>query len=132
MKLKSAALAAFAPLAAVALLAATPSPAPSASPATTLTVVCQRTPLYVFLSGTDRPMRARTFDATMGQRFGLVSGPRTTLESNQFYETDIAVVEPGYARNAHYWINRDCAVLAALDARPRPPRPTAGSGSGKV
>jgi hypothetical protein len=108
----------FAPLAAVALLAAAPSPLPraatpaaAASPAApaTLTVICQRTPLYVFQSGTDRPMRARTPDATMGQRFALVSGPRTTLESFQFYETNIAVVEPGYPANAHYWISRDCA-----------------------
>ncbi len=105
----------FAPLAALALLAAAPSPAPSAAPATTLSVVCQRAHLYVFLSGTDRPTRAHTFDATLGQRFGLVSGPRTTLEGIQFYETDIAVVEPGYGRNAHYWIDRDCAI-------PSPPR----------
>ena len=103
----------FAALAAVALLAAapTPAPAPAASAAPkTLSVVCQRTPLYVFVSGTDRPTRARTPDATMGQRFGLVSGPRTTLGSFQFYETDIAVVEPGYPANAHYWISRDCAI----------------------
>ena len=105
--------AALLPIAAVALLGAAPSPAPasSAAPADrTITVVCQRAPLYVFLSGTDRAMRARTFDATLGQRFGLVSGPRTTLESVQFYETDIPVVEPGYGRYAHYWINRDCAI----------------------
>jgi hypothetical protein len=100
-------LAAFA---AVALLGAAPSPGPSSSPAPSLVVVCNRAPLYVFVSGTDRPVRARTFDATLGQRFGLVSGPRTTLESTQFYETDIAVVEPGYPRNAHYWINRDCSI----------------------
>jgi hypothetical protein len=103
----------LASFAAFALLGAapSPSPAPSASPsAQTLSVVCQRAPLYVFLSGTDRPVRARTFDATLGQRFGLVSGPRTTLESTQFYETDIPVVEPGYPRNAHYWINRNCAI----------------------
>jgi hypothetical protein len=100
----------FAPLAAAALLAAAPSPAPSPSAPHTLSVVCRQTPLYVFLSGTDRPMRARTPDATQGQRFGLVSGPRTTLEGFQFYETDIVVVEPGYPANAHYWINRDCAI----------------------
>ena len=104
----------FAPLAAAVLLAAAPSPspaspAPSAAPAT-LTVVCQRTPLYVFLSGTDRPMRARTPDVTMGQRFALVSGPRTTLESFQFYETNIPVAEPGYPVNAHYWVSATCAV----------------------
>ena len=97
----------FAPLVAIALLAAAPSPAPSAK---SLSVVCRQAPLYVFLSGTDRPVRARTPDVTMGQRFGLVSGPRTTLESVQFYETDIAVVEPGYPANAHYWINSNCAI----------------------
>jgi hypothetical protein len=98
----------LAPLAAAALLAAAPVPSPA--PAATLSVVCRQTPLYVFLTGTDRPVRARTPDATQGQRFGLVSGPRTTLQSFQFYETDIIVVEPGYAPNAHYWISRDCAI----------------------
>jgi hypothetical protein len=103
----------FAPLAALALIAAapSPSPAPSASPsARTLSVVCERTPFYVFVSGSDRPIRAHTADARLGERFGLVSGPRTTLESFQYYETDVAVVEPGYARDAHYWIVRDCAI----------------------
>ena len=106
----------FAPLAAAALLAAAPTPAPSAAPsaasAATISVVCQRAPLYVFTSGTDRPMRARTPDVTIGQRFALVSGPRTTLDSRQFYETNIAVVEPGYPANAHYWIDRDCAIAS--------------------
>jgi hypothetical protein len=97
-----------APLVALALLGASPSPVPSPSAARTLTVTCVRTPLYVFLSGTDRPVRARTFAATQGQRFGLAGGPRTTLESFQYYETDIPVAEPGYARGAHYWINSDC------------------------
>ena len=102
-----------APLIALALLGAAPSPAPSpspSSPARTVTVTCRQTPLYVFLSGTDRPVRARTFSATQGQRFGLVSGPRTTLESFQYYETDVPVAEPGYGRNAHYWIDADCAM----------------------
>ncbi|GAC1660091.1 MAG: hypothetical protein NVS4B13_07460 [Candidatus Elarobacter sp.] len=71
--------------------------------------MCRHVPLYVF-AGTDRPIRSRAAGATLGQRFGLVGGPRTTLESVQFYETDIAVVEPGYAAGAHYWINRVCAV----------------------
>jgi hypothetical protein len=98
----------LAPLAAAVLLAASPSPNPA--PGATLTVVCRQTPLYVFNTGTDRPVRARTPAATQGQRFGLVSGPRTTLDSFQYYETDIAVIEPGYAPNAHYWISRDCAI----------------------
>jgi hypothetical protein len=103
----------FAPLAALALLAASPSPAPSAaaSPDRTLTVTCARTPFYVFLSGTDRPQRARTSFALQGQRFGLVSGPRTTLESNEFYETNVPVSEPGYGRDAHYWLIRDCVAV---------------------
>ena len=97
----------LAPLAVAGLLAA----APAASPApTTLSVVCRRAPLYVFLTATDRPVRAHTPDVTQGQRFGLVSGPRTTLESFQYYETDIIVAEPGYAPNAHYWLSRDCAI----------------------
>jgi hypothetical protein len=109
----------FAPLAAIALIAAAPapSPAPSASPAAgaspaarTLSVVCERTPFYVFVSGTDRPIRAHTPDVHLGERFGLVSGPRTTLEGFQYYETNVAVVDPGYARDAHYWIVRDCAI----------------------
>ena len=98
----------LAPLAAAVLLAA--SPAPSPAPATTITVVCRRAPLYVFLSGTDRPVRAHAPETTQGQRFGLVSGPRTTLDSFQYYETDIVVAEPGYAPNAHYWLSRDCAI----------------------
>ena len=99
----------LAPLTALALLAAAPAPSPAPT-ATSLSVVCRQTPLYVFLSGSDRPVRARTPDVTMGQRFRLVSGPRTTLGSVQFYETDIIVTEPGYPVNAHYWIRRDCAI----------------------
>ena len=103
----------FVPLAALALIAAAPSPSPgpSTSPsARALSVVCERTPFYVFVSGTDRPIRARTPDARLGERFDLVSGPRTTLEGFQYYETNVAVVEPGYARDAHYWLVRDCAI----------------------
>ncbi|HEX3550513.1 MAG TPA: hypothetical protein VHT53_09060 [Candidatus Elarobacter sp.] len=101
-----------APLAALALIAASPNPAPSTA-ARTLTVVCPRAPFYVFLSGSDRPVRARTFPATQGERFGLVSGPRTTLESFQYYETDVPVAEPGYPRGAHYWLSRDCVASAS-------------------
>ncbi len=101
----------IAPFAAVALLAAAPSPgpAPSAAPVT-LSVVCGRAPFYVFLSGSDRPVRARTFAAALGQRFELVGGPRTTLEGAQYYETDVLVADPGYPPGAHYWIARDCAM----------------------
>lgn len=94
-------------LASLALLGATPSPVPTDQK---LSVVCARAHLYVFQNGSNQPTRAHTADVTLGQRFGLVSGPRTTLSSDQYYETDIPVVEPGYARNAHYWISRDCAM----------------------
>ena len=45
----------------------------------------------------------------LGQRFGLVSGPRTTLSGFAFYETDIVVVEPGLP-GQHYWISQACAI----------------------
>lgn len=101
-------------LAPFALTAASPapgaSPAPSASAAArTLSVVCQRTPLWVFAPGNDRPSRAAQPQATLGQRFGLVSGPRSTLSGFQFYETDIAAVEPGLA-GQHYWLSQACAI----------------------
>jgi hypothetical protein len=101
----------LAPFVAVALLGAAPSPAPapSASPVT-LSVVCSRAPLYVFVPGSDRPVRAQTFAATLGQRFALVGGPRATLEGAQYYETDIVVTEPGFPPGARYWINRACAI----------------------
>ncbi len=113
----------LAPLAALALLAAAPSPSPGASPgpgtspvpsaspaaARTLSVVCQRAPLWVFAPGNDRPSRTAEPDAMLGQRFGLVSGPRTTLTGFAFYETDIVVVEPGLP-GQHYWISQACAM----------------------
>lgn len=94
--------------ASVALLGATPSPAPTPHP--TLSVVCARAPLYVFSSGSDRPVRARTFEASLGQRFDQIGGPRSTLEGAQYYETNIVVTEPGYPPDAHYWINSACAI----------------------
>jgi hypothetical protein len=108
---------ALASLAALALIAAAPAPSSSPAPAagaspqpSSLSVVCEFTPFYVFQRGSNIPMRARTPLAQVGQRFALVSGPRTTLESTQFYETDVVVVEPGYPAGAHYWLNRDCAI----------------------
>ncbi len=98
---------ALAPLAALAMIAAAPAAAPSPA---TLTVVCDRAPLYVFPHGSNVPIRARTPAATIGERFRLVKGPRTTLESAQYYETDIPVAEPGYPRGAHYWISSACAM----------------------
>jgi hypothetical protein len=104
----------LAPLAALALLAAAPAPSPAPAAASpqpsSLSVVCEFTPFYVFQRGSNIPMRARTPLAQVGQRFALVSGPRTTLESTQYYETDVVVVEPGYPAGSHYWLNRDCAI----------------------
>ncbi|MDB5092223.1 MAG: hypothetical protein JWO85_324 [Candidatus Eremiobacteraeota bacterium] len=106
----------FAPLAFAALIAASPSPGPSPAPiaspaaaaARTLQVVCERTPLWIFVSGDDRPRRAEAGAATIGQRFALVSGPRTTLEGNKYYETDIVIAEPGLS--GHYWLSDRCAI----------------------
>jgi hypothetical protein len=93
-----------------------PSAAPAASPAAeaarTLSVVCQRAPLWVFVPGSDRPSRAAQPEVTLGQRFGLVSGPRSTLSGLQFYETDIVAVEPGLA-GLHYWLSQACAIPSA-------------------
>jgi hypothetical protein len=99
--------AALAPLAALLFLTAATGPN-GGQHAATLVVTCQRAHLYVFLPGQDRPVRAHEPDVSLGQRFGLVSGPRTTLESQQYYETDIPVVESGYPPGAHYWVSRDC------------------------
>ena len=104
----------FAPLALAALIAASPSPEPSPAPnaspgaARVLQVVCERTPLWIFVPGDDRPRRAEAGAATIGQRFALVSGPRTTLEGNKFYETDVVSVEPGL--KGHYWLSDRCAI----------------------
>ncbi|MEA2666413.1 MAG: hypothetical protein QOI11_3357 [Candidatus Eremiobacteraeota bacterium] len=98
---------------AVTMLGASPSPAPSAAPSAavrTLSVVCERTPLWLFNPGNDRPSRAAEPQATLGQRFALVSGPRTTLSGFTFYETDVVVVEPGFPPGTHYWLSQACAI----------------------
>jgi len=106
----------LAPVVLAALLGAAPSPAPSAaaspapSAAPSLSVVCSRAPFYVFVPGSDRPVRGQTVAAALGQRFALVAGPRTTLEGIQYYETDVLVSEPGYPSGAHYWLNAICAI----------------------
>jgi hypothetical protein len=108
-------------IAAALIAAASPVPSPAGSPAAaaaapapspgvTLSVVCQRAPLFTFPRDSNLPARADTPPATLGQRFTLMSGPRTTLEGSQYYETDIVVVDPGYPANSHYWINRNCAI----------------------
>jgi hypothetical protein len=100
----------FAAVAALALVGAAPSgasPAPSAAPLATLMVVCGHTPLYVFLPGANRPSRTPEPDATIGERFALVSGPRTTLEGFSYYETDVVAIEPGH--RGHYWLSQTCA-----------------------
>jgi hypothetical protein len=114
----------LAPLAIAAFVAASPSPAaspvPSASPgaapaagaapgvARTLQVVCERTPLWIFVPGDDRPRRSEAGAALIGQRYALVSGPRTTLEGNSYYETNIVIVEPDL--KGHYWLSQRCAI----------------------
>jgi hypothetical protein len=104
----------LAPLAIAALVAASPSPAaspaPSAPPGTarTLQVVCERTPLWIFAPGDDRPRRSEAGAALIGQRYAFVSGPRVTLEGNSYYETNIVIVEPDL--KGHYWLSQQCAI----------------------
>jgi hypothetical protein len=95
-------------LAAVVLLAATASPH-AASHASALTIRCQTTPLYAFPSGQHLPIRIPGSVATLGQRFHLLSGLRTTLGGNQYYETDVPVNLPGYTPDDHSWVRTDCA-----------------------
>jgi hypothetical protein len=100
---------AVASIAGLLLLAATPRPAPEPS-AQSLSIVCQIAPFWLFGRSENRPVRAGVPPASLGARFGLVSGPRTTLESDQYYETDVVAIEPGYA-GQHYWIARSCALV---------------------
>jgi hypothetical protein len=105
-------LAAAAALAFVAAGPDAPSPAPASSPpaaAGGLSIACKRTPLWLFPPDVNRPQRSATPDATLGARFGYVSGPRATLESTVFYETDVPAIENGY-RGQHYWVSDRCAV----------------------
>jgi hypothetical protein len=100
-------LALLAPLAALAFVAASPG-SNAASSQATLTVVCQRTPLYIFLPGQNLPQRSPDNQASLGQRFRLVSGPRSTLEGVRYYETDIPVNDTGFPPGTQYWIKSDC------------------------
>jgi hypothetical protein len=76
--------------------------------ARTLQVVCERTPLWIFVPGDDRPRRSEAGAALIGQRYAFVSGPRTTLEGNAYYETNIVIVEPDL--KGHYWLSQRCAI----------------------
>jgi hypothetical protein len=98
----------LAALTGLVLVAAAPSPAPS--PARTLSVICVRTPFYIFAAGTNLPVRARTASPALGQRFEIVGRPRTTLEGREYYETNVLVVEPGHPPGAHYWLSSSCAL----------------------
>jgi hypothetical protein len=66
--------------------------------------------MWLFNPGNDRPSRAAEPEATLGERFGLVSGPRATLSGFGFYETDVVVVEPGFPPGSHYWLSQACAL----------------------
>lgn len=96
-------------IAAVMLLGASPSPSPEPS-ARSLSIVCGVAPFWLFGRGENRPVRAGVPPATLGSRFALVSGPHTTLEGDQYYETDVVAIEPGYS-GRHYWLARSCALV---------------------
>jgi hypothetical protein len=96
------------------LLAASPSPGPEpAVPVvvTTATVICARTPFYQYPPGNTFPIKAPTAEARQGQRFEALR-VSTTLESVQYVETNVVVVDFGYGPNAHYWLLRQCVYLS--------------------
>jgi hypothetical protein len=97
-----------APLAALALVAASPAPNADTQP-TSITITCQATPFYVFPAGQNLAQRISGPSATLGQRFRLLRGPRTTLEGFQYYETDVPANQPGYPTATRAWVRSDCA-----------------------
>jgi hypothetical protein len=64
--------------------------------------------MYVFVPGNDRPSRSAAPPATLGMTFGQIGGIRTTLGGDEYYQTNVVVVEPGY-NGQYYWIDRRCA-----------------------
>jgi len=91
---------------------ATPSPAPLRS----ATNLCSRAPLYSWLPGDNLPTRALLEPANFGERFEIVSGPRSTLEGHAYLETTIPVAA-GSGTGAHYWVSDRCFVLAPESGR---------------
>jgi hypothetical protein len=82
-----------------------------------VTVTCQYTPLWIFLGRDNLPRKAPEPYVTLGQRFEVIGGLRTTLGGFQYWETNVVAVEPGYGalgaggyREAHYWLSADCAL----------------------
>lgn len=101
---------------AMAAVAASPPPSPVAALARQATILCRSTPLFVWPLRDPRPVRSHVASNVMlGQRFDIVSGPRTTLDSFQLLELDIPVSEPNYGTygtSEHYWVIRDCVVTS--------------------
>lgn len=95
-------------LASMLLIGASAEPTPTPA-AQALSIVCPATPLWLFGKGDNAPIRSTAAPATLGSRLRLLSGPRTTLEGDQYYETDVVAIEPGYA-GRHYWVARACAI----------------------
>ncbi|GAC1536921.1 MAG: hypothetical protein NVS2B17_08980 [Candidatus Velthaea sp.] len=106
-------------IASACIIAATfaAAPSPAAPPGRSASIVCERTHLYLWSRSQSLPLRTPTSnDALLGQRFTIVSGPRTTPDSSLFYELDIPVVEPGYGPDGHYWILTDCVSVGDAPA----------------
>ena len=101
-------------LALAALLAAAAPAFAAATPAAprTAVVTCQIARLYLFATEDNRPTGidlAR--GARQGQQLEIVSGPRITLGSNDYYETAIPIVEVGTGLVPHYFISGACISL---------------------
>lgn len=74
-------------------------------------VNCPYARLYTFTTDTNRPNQSNTPAARQGQTFDVLSGPRSTLSGDLFYETNIPIVESGPALSPHYWIQQRCVNI---------------------
>jgi|GEM_PF-2353001 len=97
-------------VASIALLgAASPAPHPSASPEPTVVTMICGSPLLIWGHDMPLPIHSEAGGVGLGQRFTVLSGPRTTDRGGNYIQIDVPTIEAGFP-NDHYWILRDCAL----------------------
>lgn len=94
-----------------AALAQSPSATPTPGVPVPGVVTCPYARLYTFTTDTNRPNQSTTPAARQGQTFDVLSGPRSTLSGDLFYETSIPIIETGPALSPHYWIQQRCVNI---------------------
>jgi len=110
MKSSFSRLAPLALIAGIAFLGAGSAPVASdvaQSGGQVVTMVCP-SPLFLFTSPTSVPQHSIAGGVGIGQRFTVLTGPRTTNEGVNYIQIDVTTVEADYP-NHHYWVLRDCA-----------------------